>query len=304
MEVRRHTIGRDTGLTLRMLFVGALLAGVYLVFLTVLWSAGVSVLAIAVIAALMLGVQYFLSDKLVLLSVGARVVKPEEAPELHAMVERLALQAGIPKPRVAVAPTDVPNAFATGRSPGASVVCVTTGILRRLTREELEAVLAHELTHIKNRDVMVITFASFFSTLAAMLANWLMWIGLFGGFGYGGRRNSGAAAIMLVWLVSWLTYIISYLLILALSRYREYAADTGGALLTGMPSRLASALMKISGSMARIPAEDLRKVEHANAFFFAPAIRGETLVELFSTHPPVHKRIERLRRLEMELERI
>jgi len=302
MRASRRLPARDWGLTLRMSLVMVLLAGVYLLFLSVLAWAGVNIAFLAVIAGVMLFTQYFFSDRLVLMSMGARLVSPQEAPDLHAMVERLAMQAGIPKPRIAVAPTSIPNAFATGRSPRHSVVCVTTGLLQRLTPEEVEAVLGHELAHIKNRDVMVITFASFFSTLAAMLVNWLMWIGLFGGFGGDHRRNNGALAFLAVWLVSYLTYLLSYLLILALSRYREYAADHVGALLTGAPSRLASALLKISGTMRYIPEEDLRRVEHANAFFFAPALKGASLAELLSTHPPVHKRVERLKRLELMLE--
>lgn len=303
MAIRARRIPRDWGLLWRMTFVMALLAGVYLAFITFLNAVGIPWLFIAIIAAIMLGLQFFLSDKMVLWSLGARVVKESEYPKLHAMVERLAMQAGLPKPKIAIINTDIPNALATGRNPKNAVVAVTTGIMRRLDDEELEAVLGHELTHIKNRDVLVITLASFFSMVASMLTNWLMWIMLLGGFG--GRRDErggSAGAIMLVWLVSWLVYIVSQLLILALSRYREYAADYGGAILTGMPSRLASALMKISGAIARIPTEDLRKVEGANAFFIVSALKGEVILELLSTHPPVHKRVERLRRLEQRLE--
>ncbi|MCS7207905.1 MAG: zinc metalloprotease HtpX [Dehalococcoidia bacterium] len=302
MAVRARRIPRDWGLLWRMAFVMALLAGLYLAFITFLTAAGVPWLMIAIIAGIMLGLQYFLSDKMVLWSLGAKVVSPQDAPKLHAMVERLALQAGLPKPKIAIIDTDIPNALATGRNPKNAVVAVTTGIMRRLDDEELEAVLGHELAHIKNRDVLVITLASFFSMVASMLTNWLMWVMLFGGFGRRDERGGGAGAIMLVWLVSLLVYIISQLLILALSRYREYAADYAGAILTGMPSRLASALMKISGAIARIPTEDLRKVEGANAFFIVSALKGEVILELLSTHPPVHKRVERLRRLEQRLE--
>ncbi|MFN3974764.1 MAG: zinc metalloprotease HtpX [Dehalococcoidia bacterium] len=303
MATRARRIPRDWGLLWRMAFVMALLAGVYLAFITFLNAAGVPWLFIAIIAAIMLGLQFFLSDKMVLWSLGAKLIRAEEYPKLHAMVERLAMQAGLPMPKIAVINTDIPNALATGRNPKNAVVAVTTGIMRRLDDEELEAVLGHELTHIKNRDVLVITLASFFSMVASMLTNWLMWAMLLGGFG--GRRDErggGAWAIMLVWLVSWLVYIVSQLLILALSRYREYAADFGGAVLTGMPSRLASALMKISSAIARIPTEDLRKVEGANAFFIVSALKGDVLLELLSTHPPVHKRVERLRRLEQRME--
>jgi heat shock protein HtpX len=300
MNLQARRIPRDWGLLWRMTFVMALLAGLYLAFITFLNAVGVPWVFIAIIAGLMLGFQYFFSHKLVLWSLGAKEVTPQQYPRLHAMVERLAVQAGMPKPKVAVIHTDIPNALATGRNPKNAVVAVTTGIMRRLDDQELEAVLGHELTHIKNRDVMVITLASFFSVVAAMLTNWLMWALLLGGL----RRDErgGMGMVMLVWLVSWLVYIVSQLLILALSRYREYAADYGGAILTGMPSQLASALLKISGAMARIPTEDLRRVEGANAFFIVSALKGETLLELFATHPPVHKRVERLRRLQQRLE--
>ncbi|MBI2936176.1 MAG: zinc metalloprotease HtpX [Chloroflexi bacterium] len=291
---------RDWGLTSRMFFVMTLLALVYFVFIAILSTLGIPWLFLAIIAAVMLGIQYFLSDKLVLMSMRAKIVSPSEAPKLHAIVERLVSQAGLPKPKVAVADTDVPNAFATGRSPRAAAVCVTTGIMRRLTDEELEAVLGHELTHIKNRDVMVITLVSFFATIAGMLMQWLFWMSLFGGSR--DRRNGGAGAIMAAWLLSMVVYFVATLLILALSRYREFAADRGGAILTGMPSRLASGLMKISNAIARIPTEDLRKVEGANAFFIVSALSGESLMNLFSSHPPVQQRVERLRALERELE--
>ncbi|MBI4234460.1 MAG: zinc metalloprotease HtpX [Chloroflexi bacterium] len=302
--MHRRDIGRDPGLSARMFLVMFLLALVYLFFVSVLWALGVNWIVIAVFAAIMLGIQYYFSDKLVLMSMGAKVVSPQEAPDLHAVVERLAIQAGIPKPRVAIAETHIPNAFATGRNPKASVVCVTTGIMSRLSKEELEAVLAHELTHVKNRDVAVITIASFFATVASMMMNMFMWMGLFGGFGGGTseRRNNSAGAFILAYLVTVLVWLLSFLLIRALSRYREYAADLGGAVLTGAPSRLASALMKISGAMARIPQQDLRRAQTANAFFIIPALSGNALAELFSTHPPVEKRVERLRRLARDLE--
>jgi heat shock protein HtpX len=282
-----------------MFVVMAALAVLYLAFIAVLNALGVPWMFVAVIAGVMLLVQFFFSDRLVLWSMGARVVTPQQEPKLHAMVDRLVAAAGIPKPKVAVANMDLPNAFATGRSPSAAVVCVTSGIMRRLTDEELEAVLGHELMHVKNRDVMVITLASFFATVASMLTQMLFWMGLFGG----GRRDrdNGASYIMLAYLVSILVYFIANLLILALSRYREYAADRGGSILTGMPSRLASALSKISGAVARIPTDDLRKVEGANAFFIVSALKADSIATLFSSHPPVHKRIERLRQLEQEL---
>lgn len=304
MAFRRRRIGRDMGLLWRMYFVMATLALVYLAFIGVLNLLGVSWVLVGIIAAVMLGVQYFFSDTLVLRSMGAKVVPPEEAPKLHAMIDRLVAQAEMPKPKVAIAHTDIPNAFATGRNPKNSVVCVTTGILRRLDDAELEGVLSHELTHVKNRDVRVMTLASFFATVAAMLMQMLMWFSLFGGLG--GRRDreggNAAMAMMAAYFASVLVYFVATLLILALSRYREYAADRGGAILTGAPGRLASALMKISGTIARIPTEDLRKVGTANAFFIVSALKGESLAGLFASHPPMEKRIARLRLLERELE--
>lgn len=303
MVMRSRVSRRDWGLTWRMWFVMATLAIVYLAFVAILSALGVPWIGVAVIAGIMLFVQFFFSDRLVLWSMGAKVVKPQDDPKLHAIVDRLVEQAGMPKPKVAVANTDVPNAFATGRGPRNAVICVTTGIRRRLSDDELEGVLGHELTHVLNRDVLVITLASFFATVAAMLMQWMFWIGLFGGMGRSrDREGGGAGAIMLAYLASVAVYFVANLLILALSRYREYAADRGGAVLTGAPSKLASALTKISGAIARIPTEDLRKVEGANAFFIVSALKGDSLAELFSSHPPVHKRVERLRVLERELE--
>ncbi len=306
MAQRRREISRDGGLRWRMWFVYFSLTLLYLFFIAALAALGIEIGLVLVIAAILLLVQYFASDKLVLRSMGAKVVSPEEAPKLHAMVDRLVAQAELPKPRLAISNSDVPNAFATGRNPKNSVVCVTTGIMRRLDDGELEAVLGHELTHIKNRDVRVMTLASFFATVAAMLMQVLMWMSLLGGMGAhrGGRGGGGSffAAMMIAYLVSILVYFVATLLILALSRYREYSADRGGALLTGAPSRLASALTKISGTIARIPTEDLRKVETANAFFIISALKGESLAGLFASHPPVNKRVERLRSLEREME--
>ena len=277
---------------------------VYLAFIAVLGALGVPWGFIAVIAGVMLAFQYYGSDKLVLRSLHAKVVTAEEEPHLHTTIERLAAQAEMPMPKIAVAHTDIPNAFATGRNPKNSVICVTDGIRRRLTDDELEAVLAHELTHVKNRDVTVMTLASFFATVAAMLMQMLMWMSIFGGMSRGGGRGGGgaAAAFMLAYVASVLVYFIATLLILALSRYREYSADRGGAILVGAPSRLASALSKMSGSIARIPTDDLRKMETANAFFIVSALKGESLAGLFSSHPPMDKRLERLRRLQIEME--
>ena len=305
MATRRRGIGKDRGLQLRMYFVMFNLALVYLFFIGAMFVLGVDLIFIGVIAALLLGVQYFFSDKLVLRSMGAKVVTPEEEPKLHAMVDRLVAQAEMPKPQVAVAYTDVPNAFATGRNPKNAVVCVTQGIVRRLNDKELEGVLAHELTHVKNRDVTVITMASFFATLASMLSSMLMWMMLLGGLSGRGRGggSSMALAFLAAYVVSLIVYFLATLLILALSRYREYAADRGGALLTGEPSHLASALMKITGTIARIPSEDLRKMGTANAFCIVASLKGESMAGLFASHPPVDKRVARLRRLAQEMER-
>lgn len=292
----RQWYGRDTGLTLRMFLVMFLLAALYLGFLAVLWAAGVDALWIIIIAGGLLFVQYYFSDRIVLLAMGAHEVSPEQAPALHAMVERLCALMALPKPRLAIAQTDVPNAFATGRNPKAAVVCCTTGLLDRLSAPELEAVLAHELTHIKNRDVLVITLASFFATVAQFILRMAVWGGL------GSRRDRNAGGIILVYLASLLVWIISFFLIRALSRYRELAADRGAAIITGAPSQLASALVRINGAMGRIPQRDLRQVEALNAFFIIPAISGDALSELFSTHPSLERRLEQLRRLQQQME--
>lgn len=291
---------RDIGLTIRMFVVMGLLTLIYLAFFAFLASRGVSTISLLVLAAIMVGIQYFFSDKLALLAAGARVVDRQQAPELYAMVERLAAQADLPVPKVAVIDTPVPNAFATGRSPKAAVVAVTTGLLRTLEPEEVEAVLAHEMTHIRNRDVMVMTIASFFALVAQLITRWAFWGSLWGGDNRG-RRDSGNV-FLLIYLVSMIVYFVSTLLMLALSRYREFAADRGAALITGAPSRLISALLKISGVMQRVPQQDLREVAAMNAFFIVPAIRGEDIAELFATHPSLEKRIARLQALARELE--
>ena len=299
----RWTYGKDRSLQFRMYFVMFMLAALYLFFVTVMFGLGVPIEFVIIIAGVMLAIQWFGSDKLVLRSMNARVVTPEEYPKLHAMVDRLVERADMPKPKVAVAMTDVPNAFATGRNQKNALVCMTQGIMQRLDEDELEGVMAHELTHIKNSDVRVMTLASFFATVAAMLMNMLMWMSLFGGLG---RHRSGggnfAAALMLAYIVSILVYFIATLLILALSRYREYAADRGAAFLTGAPSKLASALQKISGVISRIPTDDLRKVETANAFFIVSSLKGESLAGLFASHPPIDKRVAKLHELARELE--
>ena len=241
--------------------------------------------------------QYFYSDRLVLMTTGAKIVSESEEPELHQMISRLCAIADLPKPRVAVVDSPMPNAFATGRNPNNAVVAVTTGIRRQLNRGELEAVLAHELSHVKNRDVMVMTIASFLSTVAFFFVRYAF---IFGGGG-GGRREGGGG-IIVAWLASIIVWIVSSLLIRALSRYREFAADRGSAVITGQPSNLASALMKISGVMTKIPDDDLRKVEGMNAFFIIPAISKSSIMNLFSTHPSVEKRIAALEKIEQEME--
>lgn len=281
-----------------------LLTLVYLAFVAVLIYAGVDSISILVIAVALALVQYFASDKIALWSMGAREVSPQEAPDLHAMVERLSQIADLPKPRIAISNSEVPNAFATGRNPKNAVVAVTQGLQRRLEPAELEAVLAHELTHIKNRDVMVMTIASFFAMVAQLIMRWMFWGGMYGGFGGRGRgdRRDGGNALILIYLASIVVWAISFVLIRTLSRYREFAADRGAALITGAPSQLMSALVKISGVMQRIPDQDLREVQGMNAFFIIPAVHGESVAELFSTHPSLERRLERLRNLAREME--
>jgi heat shock protein HtpX len=291
-----RSLGRDVGLEVRMVVTLFLLGLLYAVFAAALLAAGAGVGIMALVLAGLVLAQVFLSDKLALRSIGAHEVTPAQAPELHAIVERLCVQADLPKPRIAVADTPVPNAFALGRSPRNATVCATTGILARLSPAELEAVMAHELSHVRHRDVLVMTIASFFATLAAMVAQFGI---LFGG----GRDRESQPAVAVVLLVSVAVYVISYFLTLALSRYREFAADRGAALLTGRPSALSAALMKISDAMERIPSRDLRAAGELNAFFIVPArVRG-ALGSLFATHPPLDKRLERLARLEAGLQR-
>jgi heat shock protein HtpX len=277
-----------------MLLTMFLLFALYIVFVAVLLrTAGVAVMVLFM--TVFLFVQFFFSDKLALYSMGAKEVSEEEYPQLHAMVSRLSQQADLPKPKVAVADSRVPNAFATGRSPKNSAVAVTTGILRTLDEDELEGVLAHELAHIKNRDVAVMTIASFLSTIAFMVVRFGFY------FGGGGGRNRGGGGVIVAILASLVVWIVSFFLIRALSRYREFSADRGGAIITGKPAALASALMKISGRMDQVPTEDLREQSEMNAFFIIP-IKSGVVGRLFSTHPSTEKRIERLQALERELE--
>jgi heat shock protein HtpX len=292
----RTSFGKDTGLQVRMLITMFLLGAVYVVLLGVLFAAGAGFGVIVIVAIGLFLFQVFASDKIALASLGARTVTPQEAPELHAMVERLCVQADLPKPRLAVIETPMPNAFAMGRSQKAATVCATTGIMQLLSPAELEGVIAHELTHVANRDVMVMTLASFGAALASMILQF--------GFLFGGSSSDDddGPSAMVVFLVSGLVYVISFFLMQALSRYREFAADRGAAVLTGRPSALASALLKISGSMERVPQRDLRAASELNAFFIIPAKAKSSIGSLFSTHPPVEQRIARLQRLEAQLQ--
>ena len=282
----------DFGLMIRMAFTMILLGVVYLGFLTFLYWLGIDPTMLMIIAAGMLGIQYFFSDKLVLMSSGAKLVSAEQAPELHSIVEELCTESGIAKPKVAVMPTDVPNAFATGRSRRHSVIAVTTGLLQRLNPEEVKAVLAHELSHVKNRDMAVMTIASFISTVAYFVMTSFM----FGGTS--GRDRRGAGSLIIVYVVALFVYFVSLILVRLLSRYRELAADRGSAIITGKPRTLISALTKISGQMQYIPKRDLRAEQGLNQFFIIPAISGRSIAELFSTHPSLEKRIRALERME------
>lgn len=265
-----------------------LLAVIYLAFLTVLAALGFGYSVLIPIVAVFIFAQYYFSDKIVLMASKAKVVTESDAPELHAMIRGLTTRADLPMPRIAIMDTSVPNAFATGRNPEKAVVAVTTGLMSTLNRDEVEAVLAHELSHVKNRDVRTLTIASFLSTVAFFVMRWAMFAGMFG------RRNGSFILILIVSVIVWL---ISFLLIRALSRYREYSADAGSAMITGKPVNLISALNKISGRMQRIGNDDKKSVEGMNAFFIIPAISKGSILSLFATHPPVEKRIERLQRM-------
>ena len=304
--MRQRSYGRDRELTFRMFFTMFMLGMVYVFFLGLLFMAGIDPIIVLVIAIVMAAFQYYGSDKIVLMTTGAKVVTPEEEPKLHGMVERLSAMADIPKPKkIAVMETHVPNAFATGRNPKNSVVAVTRGLMSRLNEKEIEAVLAHELTHVKNRDVMVLTWASIIVIMAGFLMQMMFWMSLFGGFGGGGRgRSSGQAMMimMMVWVGTIIVYYVSQLLIMTLSRYREFAADRGGAIITGAPMQLASALSKISDDMYKIPEKDMRQVQHANAFFIIPALKGGRAASMFSSHPAIEKRIERLKNMQRDME--
>ncbi|MCD4822034.1 MAG: zinc metalloprotease HtpX [Methanococcoides sp.] len=288
----------DRGLEVRMLLTLFLLAAVYLLFLAFLVYSGAPQMFMVLFIGAFMGLQYYYSDRLVLWTMHAKIVTEQEAPDLHQTITRLCAIADLPMPRVAVVNTSIPNAFATGRGPKNAVVAVTTGLMDRLNQGELEAVLAHELSHVKNRDMAILTIASFISTLAFYIVRYSFYFGGMGGMG-GRRKESGG--IIAIWIVSLLVWIISFLLIRALSRYREFAADKGSAVITGQPSNLASALTKISGIMPRIPKDDLREVEGMNAFFIIPAVSG-SFMNLLSTHPSTEKRIAALEKIQRELE--
>jgi len=286
---------RDWNLTGRVWLTMFLLFILYLVFMTILLAFGAGYGLIILLAVGMGLVQYFFSDKLVLWSTGARIIEDDEYPELHRTVERLCKEADLPLPKIAIMQSPVPNAFATGRSPKHAVVACTDSIMRLLTHDELEAVLAHELSHVKNRDILTMTMASFIAMIASMIMQSFFFSAIFGG------RNREGGSWIVVWIVSIVVYAISTLLILALSRYREFAADRGSALITRNPRALISALSKISGRMEVVPVDAKAKVEGANAFFIIPALSGNTFMEFLSTHPPLEKRIANLEKVEAEL---
>src|SRR5689334_266497 len=297
MARTRTSLKAPPGLQFRMLLTLFLLGLLYVAFVAILLAAGAGIGIMVVVLGGLALAQIFLSDKLGLAAMGAKEVSPEEAPGLHAMIERLCIQADLPKPKIAVADTPMPNAFAMGRSPKSATVCTTTGLMQMLEPHELEAVMAHELTHVKNRDVMIMTIASFFASIASMIVQF----GFFFGGGFGDSDDEGPSwAIVL--LVSFAVYILSFFLMLALSRYREFSADKGSAIITGRPSALSSALMKISGMMDRVPEQDLRAAQQLSAFFIVPPTAKAAVQTLFSDHPPTEKRIERLQRYEAELQ--
>jgi heat shock protein HtpX len=303
--MKRKAYGRDAGLSLRMLLTGSMLGLLYVLFALVLFYVlNAGLVLMLVIVGVIAFVQYFTSDKLALKASGAKVVKREEAPQLHDMIERLCAMADLPKPRVAIIDSDVPNAFATGRNKKHAAVAVTTGLWDRLEPKEVEGVLAHELSHIANRDVLIMTVASFFAMLAALLTRFGLYSGMFGGFGGGRDNNNNSVPVwLIILLVSIVTYFLSQILILAISRYREYAADRGSVLITGAPEYLMSALQKIASGITQIPQQDLREVEGMNAFFIVPTNWRSRAGELFLTHPPLEKRLAALGEIAREMGR-
>jgi len=284
-------IKRDVGLRARMILSFIILGILYVLFLSVLHYLGIGYIPLAIIVSAMILAQWYFSDKIVLWTSGAKIVSKDDYPKLHDIIERLASKNGIPKPKVAVVNTQVPNAFATGKSPKSSLVAVTNGILNLLDDDELEAVIGHELTHVRSRDILVLTLASVFSTVAWYLAQF----GFFGGIQ--SRNRDSASTTIIVIVVAIVTWIVSFLIIRAISRYREYAADRGGAAMTGNPDKLADALLKISGKMNNIPTKEIERVQKLNAFFIIPALSGNSIANLFSTHPPVEKRVAKLREM-------
>ena len=300
--MKRQAYTRDRGLTLRMFLTTSALGLLYVAFAVVLFSVlNVGLVPLVVIVVGLAFFQYYTSDKLALRAAGAKVIERDQAPQLFDTVERLAAMAELPMPRVAIVDTDVPNAFATGRDPKHAVVAVTTGLMRRLDQPEIEAVLAHELTHIKSRDVRTMTLASFFAMLAAVITRFAFYGSLFGG---GRSRDNNGPPIWLILLIaSYVTYVVSWILIRTISRYREYAADRGSAIITGAPEHLMNALQKITGDIAMIPQRDLREVSGMNAFFIIPASVKAAGAELFMDHPPLEKRLAALAEISREMGR-
>jgi heat shock protein HtpX len=303
--MKRKSFGRDAGLTLRMITTSFALGLLYVLFAVVLLNfLKVGLVPIILIVVGIALFQYWTSAKLALLAAGAKTVSPEEAPELHAIIDRLCAMTDLPKPKVAIIESDVPNAFATGRNPKNAAVAVTTGLMRRLPPQEIEAVLAHELSHVANRDVLIMTLASFFAMIAAVITRWGLYFGMWGGYG-GGNNNRDNNNQLPVWLiifvVSVVTYALSFILIRMISRYREYAADRGSALITGAPENLMSALQRIASGITQIPERDLREVAGMNAFFIVPTNWRANLGELFMTHPPLEKRLAALAEIAREM---
>ena len=278
----------DSGLKGRMVLSFVILGILYVIFLSILHYLGVGYIPLAIIASVMILAQWYFSDKIVLWTSGAKIISREEYPKLHEIVERLSTNNGLPKPKVAMVNSSVPNAFATGKSPKSSLVAVTTGLLELLDDDELEAVIGHELTHVRSRDVLVLTLASVFSTVAW----YLIQFGFYGGLQTRNRNSVGSGVIVLV--VAVVTWVVSFLIIRAISRYREYSADRGGAIMTGKPDKLATALLKISGKIKVLPPNELKNVQKLNAFFIIPALSGSSIANLFSSHPPVEKRVQKL----------
>jgi heat shock protein HtpX len=286
----------DSGLKARMGLSFVILGILYVIFLSILHYLGVGYIPLAIIASVMILAQWYFSDKIVLWTSGAKIISREEYPKLHEIVERLSTKNGLPKPKVAMVNSNVPNAFATGKSPKSSLVAVTTGLLELLDDDELEAVIGHELTHVRSRDVLVLTLASVFSTVAW----YLMQFGFFGGLQTRNRNSAGSGVIVL--LVAIVTWVVSFLIIRAISRYREYSADRGGAIMTGKPDKLSTALLKISGKIKVLPPNELKNVQKLNAFFIIPALSGSSIANLFSSHPPVEKRVQKLKEMKSGIE--